>query len=191
MGRRERLALTIGVISILTAALIGIGPVTAQSSSAKTKKVNLVAQAKVDMAQIDKMINQGRDALSEANKNNDPTTIRCVNQALTMMKGHKRQAQNHHEDLKDLAKIKPSGWYSNCSRKYQLIAIVRNKVENLFGSLKGCGGPSAGGITGKPLIQKEIDPNLPNVTPTEGLQTMSQNLGTVPSASPFFSNDTP
>jgi len=122
--------------------------------------------------------------LEEARKSQNVTRVNCVNEALTTMKGLMRLAESNYTAMQECASRRDAGCTEH---EFVKISIAFNKSEELEGQLKGCGGPSVdGAIDGQPYIEKKIDPNMPELDPTAGLNDLPTKIENPPSASPFF-----
>ena len=180
--RREIVAIAIGLSGLLIAAAVG-----AQSTK-KAKNVDSIPgqidQAKAMIDKMHKMVKAGFEELQEARSASNVSRVNCVNEALTAMKGLLRLAEGNFLSMQEAASRKSA---SGVEHEFIKVTIAYNKTDELNGQLKGCGGPSTdGAIDGRPYIEKNVDTDLPNVDPTEGLKDLPPQLQNTVSASPFF-----
>ncbi len=184
--QREYVAMAIGVCCLVLAAAVG-----AQQAGEKKPSVDNIPgqteQAKANVERMHKMVSEGFKELEEARKAQNISRVNCVNDALTAMKGLLRLAESNFLAMQEAASRNDAG---GVEHEYVKISIAFNKCEELYGQLQGCGGPSTdGAIDGKPYIEKQIDPDMPEVDPTAELDDIPQTLENPPSASPFFAEE--
>jgi hypothetical protein len=135
------------------------------------------------MERMQAMLRAGFDSLNKATEAQNIRGVNCIRDAMVAMKGMYRLSQAAHLKLQEEAVGKnPKG----VEHEYQLLAVYFNKMEEMDGQLKTCGGPSMdGAVDGRIELEKE-QKNIPNVDPTEGLDDLAAELDVPPSASPFI-----
>jgi hypothetical protein len=178
--------MAIGVCCLVLAATVG-----AQQANEKKPSVDNIPgqteQAKANVERMHKMVSEGFKELEEARKAQNISRVNCVNDALTAMKGLLRLAESNFLAMQEAASRNDAG---DVEHEYVKISIAFNKCEELYGQLQGCGGPSTGGaIDGKPYIEKQVDPDMPDVDPTAELDDIPMSIEDPPSASPFFTEE--
>jgi hypothetical protein len=180
---RQYIAMTTGAFCLVIAAAVGAEETAPPPTDAGTIERQL-EQGKAYIDRLHKMVSDGFSELEEARRSQNITRVNCVNEALTTMKGLMRLAESNYLAMQECGSRKDSAC---AEHEYVKISIAFNKSEELEGQLKGCGGPSVdGAIDGRPYIEKNIDPDLPDIDPTLGLTDLSPKLENPPSASPFF-----
>ncbi len=179
---RQYIAMAVGLLCLVIA--VAVGAEEAQAPADPGKIEGQLAQGKAYVDRLHKMVSDGFNELEEARKSQNITRVNCVNEALTTMKGLMRLAEGNYMSMQECAARKDGGC---AEHEYVKISITFNKSEELEGQLKGCGGPSVdGAIDGRPYIEKVIDPDVPDVEPTQGLTDIVPKLEQQVSASPFF-----
>ena len=180
--RREIIAISIGIACLLIAAAVG-----AQANKRAKSVDNIggqIDQAKVMIEKMHRMVKTGFEELQDARAASNVSRVNCVNEALTAMKGLLRLAEGNFLSMQEAASRKDA---SGVEHEFIKITIAYNKTDELNGQLQGCGGPATdGAIDGQPYIEKNIDTDLPDVDPTEGLKDLPPSLENTVSASPFF-----
>jgi len=180
---RQYIAMATGAFCLVIAAAVGAEEAAPPPADAGTIDRQL-EQGKAYIDRLHKMVSDGFSELEEARRSQNITRVNCVNEALTTMKGLMRLAESNYLAMQECASRKDGAC---AEHEYVKISIAFNKSEELEGQLKGCGGPSVdGAIDGRPYIEKNIDPDLPDIDPTLGLTDLSPKLENPPSASPFF-----
>ena len=180
--RREVLAMLIGTMCLLIAAAVG-----AKGGKKAVSVDNIggqIDQAKVMVEKMHKMVRSGFEELQDARSAANVSRVNCVNEALTAMKGLLRLAEGNFLAMQEASSRKDA---SGVEHEFIKVTIAYNKTDELNGQLQGCGGPATdGAIDGRPYIEKNIETDLPNVDPTEGLKDLPPSLENTVSASPFF-----
>ncbi len=180
--RREFVAMAIGTSCLLIA--VAVGAKQGKKSSTTDNISGQLDQAKVMIEKMHKMVKSGFAELQDARSASNVARVNCVNDALTAMKGLLRLAEGNFLAMQEAASRKDK---SGVEHEFIKVTIAYNKTDELNGQLQGCGGPSTdGAIDGRPYIEKNVDTDLPNVDPTEGLKDLDPSLQNPPSASPFF-----
>lgn len=186
---RQAIAAAVGGFCLIVAAGVAAEETGAQppATGDLAGMGRQVEQGKAYIDRMHKMVASGFSELEEARKSQNITRVNCVNEALTTIKGLMRLAESNFLAMEECVSRKDD----KCTEhEYVKISIAFNKAEELDGQLKGCGGPSVdGAIDGRPYIEKNIDPDLPEIDPTEGLTDLAPKLEVVPSASPFIATD--
>jgi hypothetical protein len=178
---RMLVAMAFGIACLLVAAVV-----IAQDAG-KGDRGQIDSQLQQGQAYVDRMramVNAGFAEREEARTSQNVSRVNCVSEALGMMKNLLRLAEGLQVAMQECASRKEA---SCTDHEYQKISIAFNKCEELEGQLKGCGGPAVdGAIDGKPVVEKTVDPEMPDINPTSGLSDLLPKLELVPSASPFF-----
>lgn len=183
---RQYIAMTVGVFCLMAAAAVA----AQESTPPPPERGNVdtqLEQGKLYIDRLHKMVSEGFSELEEARKSQNITRVNCVNEALTTMKGLMRLAESNYLAMQECGSRKDSACTEH---EFVKISIAFNKSEELQGQLKGCGGPSVdGAIDGRPYIEKTVDPDLPDIDPTDGLLELAPFIEEVPAASPFFNKE--
>lgn len=178
---RLLVAVALGIASLLAAAAV----VAQESSKADPAQIDKqLDQGRAYVERMRAMVNAGFNEREEARTSQNVSRVNCVSEALGNMKGLLRLAEGLHVAMQECASRKDAACTEH---EYVKISIAFNKCEELEGQLKGCGGPSVdGAIDGRPVVEKTVDPEMPDINPTSGLTDLLPKLELVPSASPFF-----
>ncbi len=181
---RQYIAMIIGALSLMVAARVAAQPVTPAPVADPQALDRNLEQGKAYIDRMHKMVSDGFIELEEARKSQNIGRVNCVNENLTTLKGLMRLAESNFLSMQECASRKDS----SCSEhEYVKISIAFQKSEEAEGQLKGCGGPAVdGAVDGRPYIEKKIDPEMPEINPTQGLTDLAQKLEVPPSASTFF-----
>lgn len=182
--RRIAVGMAVGVFALAGAALViaqeAAKPAAAEAGGSERK----LDQARAYVDRMRGMISGGFNELEEARKSQNVARVNCVSDALGTMKGLLRLAEGIFLSMQECASRKDSACTEH---EYVKISVAFNKCEEMDGQLKGCGGPSLeGNIDGKPVIEKTVDADIPELNPVGGLAAVDPKLETPPSASPFF-----
>ena len=185
-SKRTVLALTVGVVSLSAAALV----IAQEPAPKATDEAGLERKLDQSRAYVDRMrnmISAGFAELDEARRSQNVSRVNCVSDALNTMKGLLRLAESIYLSMQECTSRKDA---SCAEHEYVKISVAFNKCEDMEGQLKGCGGPSVdGAIDGRPVIEKAVDPDIPDLNPTSGLADLAPKLEVPPSASPFFKSE--
>jgi len=181
---RELLSMLVGVVSLAVAAVVSAQEAAPASPEPGAIERN-IEQGKAHIDHMHDMVAKGLEELEEARKSQNIQRMNCVNEPLTMMKGLVRLAQSNFMAMQECASRKDAV----CSdHEFVKISIAFSKTEEFNGQLKGCGGPGLdSAIDGREFnIEKNIDPDLPDVDPTSGLNDLASKLDVPVAASPFL-----
>jgi hypothetical protein len=181
---RQSVAAAVGALCLAVAAGVAAQETAPAAPEGSERQLE---QGKASIDRMHKMVSSGFNELEEARKSQNITRVNCVNEALTTMKGLMRLAESNYLAMQECNSRKDTQCVEH---EYVKISIAFNKSEELDGQLKGCGGPAVdGAIDGRPYIEKNIDPDLPDIDPTEGLTDLAPMLEVPPSNSPFVKTD--
>lgn len=180
---RQYIAILVGALCLIVAAAVAAD----ERGAPAAETGNITRQVEQAQAYLDRlhgMVSGGFTELEEARKTQNIARVNCVNEALTTMKGLVRLAESNYLAMQECSSRKDGA----CSEhEYVKISIAFNKSEELDGQLKGCGGPSVdGAIDGRPYIEKNIAPDMPNIDATASLINTPAHMEFPPSASPFY-----
>ena len=186
-SRRVVAGLIVGVVSLAGAALVIAQETPPVPKAAEEGGLDRkLDQSRAYVDRMRNMISSGFTELEEARKSQNVARVNCVSDALSTMKGLLRLAEGIYLSMQECASRKDAACTEH---EYVKISVAFNKSEEMEGSLKGCGGPSVdGAIDGKPVIEKAVDPDIPDLNPTGGLNDLAPKLESPPSASPFFNS---
>ncbi len=178
--------LAVGCMSLAGAVLVlaqeSPKPATADPASIDRK----LDQARAYVDRMRGMISSGFSELEEARKSSNVARVNCVSDALGTMKGLLRLAEGIFLSMQECGSRKDGACTEH---EYVKISVAFNKCEDMEGQLKGCGGPSMdGAVDGKPVIEKSVDADIPDLNPVGGLTAVDPKLEVPPSASPFFAS---
>ncbi|MSQ82199.1 MAG: hypothetical protein EXR77_04670 [Myxococcales bacterium] len=185
-SRRVAFGIAVGLFSLGGAALViaqeGSKPVVAPDAASVERKLD---QARAYVDRMRGMISNGFAELEEARKSQNVARVNCVSDALSTMKGLLRLAEGIFLSMQECGSRKDAACTEH---EYVKVSVAFNKCEDMEGQLKGCGGPSLdGAVDGKPVIEKSVDSDIPDLNPVGGLTAVDPKLEVPPSASPFFS----
>ena len=181
---REAIAMLFGVFCLVAAAAVSAEEAASGGSEPNAIERNL-EQGKAHIEHMREMVAKGLEELEEARKAQNIQRMNCVNEPLAMMKGFVKLAESNLMSMQECAARKDA----SCSdHEFVKISIAFSKTEELNGQLKGCGGPGLeSAIDGREFnIEKAIDPDLPEIDPTAGLNDLSSKLDVPVAASPFL-----
>lgn len=187
---RQLVAIAFGVVCLFVAFRVVADETdkggTAGKAAAAPAAVSIedrVTQGNSYMERMQAMLRAGFDSLNKATEAQNIRGVNCIRDAMVAMKGMYRLSQASHLKLQECAVSKDA----RCTEhEHQLLAVYFNKMEEMDGQLKTCGGPSMdGAVDGRIELDKE-QKNIPNVDPTEGLDDLAAELDVPPSASPFL-----
>jgi len=178
-------------IAVGVASLVGAAAVVAEEAPPKAADEAALDQKLVQSrAYVDRMrnmISNGFNELEEARKSQNVARVNCVSDAINTMKGLLRLAEGIFLSMQECVSRKDAACTEH---EYVKISVAFNKCEDMEGQLKGCGGPSVdGAIDGRPVIEKTVDNDTPELNPTNGLNDMQPKLENMPSASPFLNKN--
>ncbi|HIA03315.1 MAG TPA: hypothetical protein EYN06_07495 [Myxococcales bacterium] len=141
-------------------------------------------KATEDMNGMKAVLNNAFNMLKDARKKQDIQELNCINEALSAIKGLMRLSEQNFVMLQEAVARNDR---RTAEHEFVKISIAHNKINDLDGRVRSCGGPSSGGtIDGRPRIELLKDSDLPEEDPAEGLQIIHVNVERPPSASPFF-----
>lgn len=185
---RQLLAIAFGVVCLLAAFRVSADETgkAADADKAAPAAVSIedrVTQGNSYMERMQAMLRAGFDSLNKATEAQNIRGVNCIRDAMVAMKGMYRLSQAAHLKMQECA----VGKNAACTEhEYQLLAVYFNKMDEMDGQLKTCGGPSMdGAVDGRIELEKE-QKNIPNVDPTDGLDDLAAELEVPPSASPFI-----
>ena len=185
-SRRTVIAVALGVLSLTGAALV-IAQEPAPKATEDSALDRKLDQSRAYVDRMRNMISAGFGELEEARRSQNVARVNCVSDALNTMKGLLRLAESIYLSMQECTSRKDAAC---AEHEYVKISVAFNKCEDMEGQLKGCGGPSVdGAIDGRPVIEKAVDPDIPDLNPTSGLNDLAPKLDVPPSASPFFKTE--
>jgi len=131
-----------------------------------------------------KLVDNVLDGLKEARASGDPQAVKCVNNALTTIKGLLRLSEQNGIGLRENVIANDR---TRTQHEFVKLTIARNKMIELHAQAKGCGGPDAEMMfEGDVVVEKLFDDDLPFEVVRAGLDLPIMVLDMPPSSSPFF-----
>jgi hypothetical protein len=184
---RQFLAIAFGLICLFVAFRVGADETEKGSESGKAPAAvsieDRVTQGNSYLERMQAMLRAGFDSLNKATEAQNIRGVNCIRDAMVAMKGMYRLSQASHLKLQECAVSKDA----RCTEhEHQLLAVYFNKMEEMDGQLKTCGGPSSDGAVDGRIELEKTQNNIPNVDPTQGLNDLAAELDVPPSASPFL-----
>jgi hypothetical protein len=124
------------------------------------------------------------DTLAVARKANDFARMNCIGTALTSIKGLLRISDQNSLSLRERVIGRDR---AGAEHEFVKIRIARQKVTELLGRARSCGGPSGDTVfEGGAIVEKQFDDDLPQEDVRMALyQPVFSDLPP-PSASPFY-----
>ncbi len=182
----KRWALRAGA-GLAFAVVTGVGLALAAPPPVEPPKMSTNEQAKKAESQLGgmkAMLQASFDALQRARAEQDINKLNCVNESLSAIKGLMRLSEQNYVALQEaIAKKDDKG----VEHEYVKISIAYNKIAELEGRVKSCGGPATtGDVDGKPTIDRIVDADIPTEDPGENVIEVPIDNVRPPSASPFF-----
>jgi hypothetical protein len=141
-------------------------------------------KATKNMQAMKKVLTGAFETLKEARSEQDMQKLNCINEALSAIKGLMRLSEQNFVMLQEAVARSDA---RTAEHEFVKISIAHNKIGDLDGQVRSCGGPSSGGtVDGRPIIEILKDRDLPEEDPAEGLKIIQVDVDRPPSASPFF-----
>jgi hypothetical protein len=144
----------------------------------------MLSSGEAAVTEMNELVNQVLEGLSEAQKRNDIQRMNCVSDVLTTIKGLMRLSEQNALSLRERVIAKDR---AGAEHEYVKLSIARNKVVELHAQSKGCGTP--GGETvfeGAPVVDRVFDRDLPLEEGRTGLDHPAITIEPPPSASPYL-----
>lgn len=172
-------------IAVVFALLFGAFTAEAQirevSSFANMSAAQMVTDAEAKIGEMNEMLKSSFQQLEESRNGQDVAQTTCIADALTPMKGLMKLAERNKIALQDAASRNDRDGAEHEAIK---IGIAHNKFIELDAQVRSCGGPdSEGTVDGRPVIEKVLDPDLPQDDPTADLKDVEVLLDRPVSAS--------
>jgi len=143
----------------------------------------MLKDAEKSIGEMRGMRDNAETALRKARADKDAARLDCVNEALIALKGVLKLGEDYVYDLQAEHR---AGNAAGVKAAYGKLAIARKKMEDLDARVRSCGGPAEEGVVeGKPVIERVLDPDLPNEDPLEALETESEFIEKPPVTSPI------
>jgi hypothetical protein len=174
--RRESIAIAVGMGAIVLAAAIG-------AEERKADTAAMLTQGKRYVDRMQEMVGDGAKAYEEARKSGVQSRMECVNEALPTLKGLLRLSEGNYSALQEAVATNDT---AAAEADFVKISVAVNKAEELFGQLMSCVGAPFFGPWHGPYMEKQIDPDLPDIDPTTGLESLNPQSDVAPSTTPFF-----
>ncbi len=126
---------------------------------------------------------QAESALRAARADQHMARLDCVNEALIALKGVLKLAEDYLYDLQ--AEYK-QGNAKAVGDSFTKIKLAKKKIDDLDARVRSCGGPSEEGVVeGEPVIERQLDADLPSQDPLEGLESDAIFVERPGTASPY------
>jgi hypothetical protein len=142
-------------------------------------------KATKDMQAMKRVLTGAFNMLKEARSEQDMQKLNCINEALSAIKGLMRLSEQNFVMLQEAVARSDA---RTAEHEFVKISIAENKIGDLDGQVRSCGGPSSGGTVMSKDTRVDVrkDPDLPEEDPAEGLKIIQVDVDRPPSASPFF-----
>jgi len=136
------------------------------------------------LQEMNQLVTDVLEGLSEAQKGNDLPRVQCISGVLSSLKGLVRLSEQNRISLREAAIANDR---ATAAHEFVKLHVARNRVRELHAQAKGCGGPGVELVfEGTPQVDRKEEGDLPMYSTNVGLDIPAIVPQRVPSVSPFY-----